>query len=71
MDNAIYEFTVGTRGTLFAKFLSNVKVFEDRVQIQRTGRLGSLPESVTIPFDNGSSILYTKNTVYPLINGIT
>lgn len=66
MDTVLYEFSVATRWTLFASFTSDVKVYENRVHIERTGRLDSVPEEVTVYFDNVSGINYTKDTDYLL-----
>ena len=65
-DTVLYQFTVETRGTLFAKFSSHVEVYQNRVQIERSGRVDSIPQQVTIYFDNISAINYTKDTDYLL-----
>lgn len=66
MDTVLYEFSVKSRWTLFSNFTSHVKVYENRVHIERDGRLDSIPEEVTVHFDNVSGINYTKNTDYLL-----
>ena len=66
MNKKIYEFSVETRWTIPAKYTSNVTVYEDRVEIARSGRLNALPEKVTVYFANVSSVVYTKDTDYIL-----
>lgn len=57
-----YTFSVETRWTLFAKYTSHVTICHDKVKIERVGRVGDIPEEVTIRYDDVSSITYTKDT---------
>lgn len=61
-----YLFSAETPWNIFAKYTSRVYLCHDRVKIRREGRVGDIPEEVTVYFDQIASITYTKDTNYML-----
>lgn len=61
-----YSFSVETSWTIFSKYTSHVRIYRDCIKIKRVGRVGDIPEEVTIPFDSITSITYTKDSNYML-----
>lgn len=60
MDNLKFEFSA-TSGYLYGKTIANVKVYHDRIVIDRDTKRANIPREMTILFEDVVSITYDEN----------
>lgn len=60
MDNLIFEFSA-TSGYLRGKTTANVKVYKDRIIIQRDTKWANIPKELTLSFTDILTITYDEN----------
>lgn len=55
-EKVLFEFTTKLRGA-YVHYTTSVKVYDEKVEINRVGKTGGLPKSSTIYFENVTSII--------------